>query len=108
MPPPAVRAAVRWELGVLAVCLETGEVEVMELTGNSAILTATRPQLRAYAGNRTRPKVRKMADFTAKSAIARLFARNYPGTGRYVGEWIDPSWWSASSRRGLFCSKGMD
>ena len=39
-----------------------------DFVSNSAILTAIRPQLRAYAGDRTRPKVRKMADFTAKSA----------------------------------------
>ena len=40
-----------------------------EFISNSAIRRTIQPQLRAYAGDRTRPKVRKMADFAVKSAI---------------------------------------
>ena len=39
-----------------------------EFISNSAILTAIQPQHCAYGHSLDRPKVRKMADFTAKSA----------------------------------------
>ena len=40
-----------------------------DFISNSAILTAIQPQHCAYGHSLDRPKVRKMADFTAQSAI---------------------------------------
>ena len=62
-----------------------------EFISNSAILTAIQPQHCAYGHSLDRPKVRKMADFTAKSAIrcdvlATLLPR--PNADQPVCQWI--------------------
>ena len=57
-----------------------------EFISNSAIRRTIQPQLRAYAGDRTRPKVRKMADFTARSAIGTYWHSSQSQTGVWAIE----------------------
>ena len=76
-----------------------------EIISNSAILTTVRPQRHAYGGGQIRPRARKMADFTANSAILDRVGSVvvYVG-GQGAGVDVDAGWTSASV--GAFCWLG--